>query len=103
MKPKTLMMLTREERAVYVEGLRASGYEVWRSYGDVEFVDGLAKPGKEWGDRSMSVQEWPSATVGTIVEDDGVLYRVVENVLADGVAGQYVRRDGIFARVKVNV
>jgi hypothetical protein len=58
----------------------------------------LSKPGRVWGDRTMTVQYWPGAEEGDIVEDSGKRYRVVMNVRTSPKSDQYVSRWAIFVR-----
>lgn len=102
MKAEIFVLLTNVEREVYAKGLEAMGYEVVLNagYHDLEFVDGLAKPGRVWGDRTMTVQQWPTAQVGEIVVENGETYIVKENVWIDGTTSQYAVRWALYARVR---
>jgi hypothetical protein len=101
MNKKVFKKLTNFEREVYARGLVAMGYEVVLNagYHDLEFAD-VAKPGKYWGDRTMTVQEWPTARVGDKVVEDGNVYIVIENVWLDDSSGYYARRWSLYARVR---
>jgi hypothetical protein len=102
MKAEVFAMLTSFEREAYAKGLEAMGYEVVLNagYHDLEFIDGLTKPGKVWGDRTMTVQQWPTAQVGHEVVEDGKTYLVKENVWLDGPASHYAVRWSLYARVR---
>lgn len=103
MKAEIFALLTNAEREVYAKGLEAMGYEVVLNagYHDLEFVDDLAKPGKAWGDRTMTVKQWPTAQIDTlIIDDNGTKYLVKENVWLDGPASHYAVRWALYARVR---
>jgi hypothetical protein len=68
---------------------------------DVEIVQGLAKPGRIWGDRTMTVQQWPSAQVGEVVTENGIEYVVIENTIPDGPRGRYAPRYTKFVRRQI--
>ena len=69
---------------------------------DVEIVPGLAKPGRVWGDRTMTVQQWPSAQPGEVFQDGEDWYRVEMNLITAGHQSQYRERWAVFARSKVS-
>lgn len=104
MKAEIFVLLTNVEREVYAKGLEAMGYEVVLNagYHDLEFVDGLAKPGRVWGDRTMTVQQWPTAQAGDKVVENGRTYIVMENVWSDGPSDRYTRRWAIYARIPLD-
>jgi hypothetical protein len=48
----------------------------------------------------MTVQQWPTAQIDTLIIDDGTKYLVKENVWLDGPANQYAVRWALYARVR---
>jgi len=102
MNKEVFAKMSTEDRRFYIAGLEASGCQVWKSYGDVEFNSALSAPGRSWGDRPLvSVQVWPTAQEGETVVDGDDRFVVVCNVVLDGVSGVYTRRAGVFARMRV--
>jgi len=102
MNKEVFATMTAEDRRYFIAGLEASGFEVWQSYGDVEFDSSLAAPGRSWGDRPLvSVRVWPTAQEGETVVDGDDRYIVIVNVVLDGVSGVYTRRAGVFARMRI--
>ena len=63
---------------------------------DVQYKE-IPFPAKAWGDRTMSVKPWPTATEGTAVEIDNVAYTVVVNRVWGGNGGRYVYVFSIYA------
>ncbi len=106
MNAEIFQMMERFDRQMYVEGLKAAikGWEVYANEGwhDVEIVPDLAKPGRVWGDRTMTVQQWPASQPGEIIQDGEDWYRVEMNIVTAGSQSQYRERWAIFARSKIS-
>ncbi len=65
-------------------------------YHDVQYKE-IPWPAKVWGDRTMSVMPWPTATEGTAVEIDGVAYTVAVNRVWGGISGRYTVVFSVYA------
>jgi hypothetical protein len=103
MKAEIFAKLTNFEREVYAKGLEAMGYEVEINQGwhDLNFSD-VANPERIWGDRTMTVREWPTAQAGDKVVENGRTYIVMENVWSDGPSDRYTRRWALYARIPLD-
>ena len=67
---------------------------------DVQYKE-IPFPAKAWGDRTMSVKPWPTATEGTAVEIDGVAYTVAVNRAWGGARGRYTEVFSVYAIIPV--